>query len=404
MKKPLLLLALVLLCPLLSPGWGFFAHRTINQIAIYTLPKAMQGFYYRHMPAIVRLSTAPDERREEDPTEANKHFIDMDHYGDDPFGMMPKTWEKATAKYSADTLRKYGTVPWVIIDVKEKLTEAFRQRDSTAIVRLSAELGHYVADAYVPLHTTINYDGQLTNQQGLHSLWESKLPERHMSEWKLDSEKGEYLKDPQRSVWQVIQESYGFLGATFDMEEKVTRTFTPETKYVFSHKYGKTRRAYSDAFADAYNKEVGAQVAFRLKLAPTMVSSLWLTAWQDAGKPDLDALLASRPGKAEKEKLEAELKVWSKNELIPQDMLLALHKQAAVERPDLINSAKDMAPILTEEAAVAAPPAVPAPVAGAPAPAVAPEKVKVKSKTSEGTEKRKEKKKKEPKKADDGWG
>jgi len=400
MTKRLFLLALVLLCPFLAPGWGFLAHRTINQIAVYALPKAMQGFYFRHLPELVRLSTAPDERRDDDPTEATKHFIDMDHFGDDPFGMMPKTWEKATAKYSADTLRKYGTVPWVIIDVKDKLTEAFRQRDTAAIVKLSADLGHYVADAYVPLHTTINYDGQLTNQQGLHSLWESKLPERHLADWKLDSEKGEYLKDPQRAVWQAIQESYGFLGDTFDKEEKVGRTFTPETKYVFSHKFGKTRRSYSDAFADAYHKEVGGEVAFRLKLAPTLVASMWLTAWQDAGKPDLDGLLSKKPSKEEKEKLDADLKAWSKNELQTQDLLLATHKEKAVERVDQINSAKDMAPILEE--AAPAPAASPSATPAA-APVAAPEKVKVKTKTEEGSKKVKEKKKKEEKKGNDGW-
>ncbi|MCB2408331.1 zinc dependent phospholipase C family protein [Hymenobacter lucidus] len=398
MKKHLLTLALVLLCPFFSSGWGFLAHRTINQIAVYTLPKSMQGFYYRHLPEIVRLATAPDERRDDDPKEAPRHYIDMDHFGDDPFGAMPKLWEKAIAKYSADTLRKYGTVPWVVLETKESLTQAFRQRDSAAIVRLSAELGHYVADAYVPLHTTVNYDGQLTNQHGMHSLWESKLPERHLADWKLDSEKAEYLKDPLRSIWTVVQESYGFLGDTFDKEEKVTRTFTNETKYTFSHKYGKTRRAYSDAFADAYNKEVGAQVAYRLKQAPTMVASMWLSAWQDAGKPDLDNLLGKKPSKEEKEKLALELKAWDKNELITQDLLLAFHKEKAVEKADQINSAQDMAPAIVDTPAPAAPAPTPATT-----PVVEPEKVKVKTKTDEGSTKRKEKKKKEEKKENDGW-
>ncbi|TGE16773.1 zinc dependent phospholipase C family protein [Hymenobacter elongatus] len=400
MKKHILTLLLVLLCPFLSSGWGFLAHRTINQLAVYALPKSMQSFYYRHLPEIVRMATAPDERRDDDPKEAPKHYIDMDHYGEDPFGAMPKLWEKATAKYSADTLRKYGTVPWTVLETKEALTEAFRQRDSVAIVRLSAELGHYIADAYVPLHTTMNYDGQLTNQQGMHSLWESKLPERHLAEYKLDCEKAEYLKDPLRAIWTSVQESYGFLGDTFDKEEKVTRTFTTETKYTFSHKFGKTRRAYSDAFADAYHKEVGGQVAYRLKQAPTMVASMWLSAWQDAGKPDLDALLGNKPGKEEKEKLAIELKAWDKNELITQDLLLALHKEKAVEKADQINSAQDMVAPPAEEPA----PAVPAPVTPAPAtPLAEPEKVKVKTKNEEGSSKRKEKRKKEDKKENDGW-
>jgi hypothetical protein len=383
MKKPFLLfLCLALLVPVTSPGWGFFAHRTIAQLAVYTLPSSMQTFYFRHMKTLVRLSVAPDERRDSDPKEASKHYIDMDHFGDNPFGAMPKAWDKAEAKYTADTLQKYGTVPWTVMEVKEKLTDAFKQRDTAAIVRLSADLCHYVADAYVPLHTTENYDGQLTNQEGLHSLWESKLVERHIGEYKLDAAPAKYLKDPLAGIWTVIQESYGFLGETFDREEKVSRKFTPETKYVFSHKYGKTRRSYSDAFADAYHKEVGGMVAFRLKQAPTFVSSLWLTAWRDAGSPNLSEMMGKKPGKAEKDSLAAQLKVWKDNELLGQQMLLATRKQTAVVQTDQINSATDMAPV---------------PDAGEPAPAPAApddksaEKVKVKTKTEAGTDKVKEK-------------
>ncbi|SNR71788.1 MULTISPECIES: zinc dependent phospholipase C family protein [Hymenobacter] len=401
MKKLFLTLFIVLLCPLLSPGWGFFAHRTIAQLAVYALPSSMRGFYYRHMGELVKLSTAPDERRDQDPSEASKHFIDMDHFGEDPFGAMPKAWEKATAKYTADTLHKYGTVPWTVVEIKEKLTEAFKKRDTVAIINLSADLGHYIGDAFVPLHTTENYDGQLTNQQGLHSLWESKLPERHIAKYKLDCDPAKYLKDPQAAIWQVVQESYGFLGDTFDQEEAITRRYTPETKYVFSHKYGKTRRAYSDAFADSYHEKVGGQVAFRLKLAPTMVASMWLTAWKDAGSPDLDGMLAKKPSKEEKEKMDVELKAWSKNELVDQQLLLALQKEKAVERPDLINAATDMAPI-QEEAAPAA-----SPIPGAPPVPAGTTKVKVKSKPAAApAQKEKVKtdkpvKKKKP--ASDGW-
>ncbi|MBC8085536.1 MAG: hypothetical protein H7Z21_20245, partial [Hymenobacter sp.] len=363
MKKPfLLLLCLALLVPVTSPGWGFFAHRTIAQLSVYALPSGLQPFYFRHMKEIVKLSTAADQRRDADPAEAPKHYIDMDHYGDDPFGLMPKAWDKAEAKYTADTLRKYGTVPWEIMEVKDKLTAAFKIRDTVAIVRLSADLSHYVADAYVPLHTTVNYDGQLSNQVGLHSLWESKLPERHIAEYKLDNASAKYVKDPLNDIWTVIQESYGFLGATFDLEEKVTRNFKPETKYVYSHKYGKTRRSYSDAFADAYHKEVGGMVAFRLKLAPTFVSSLWFSAWRDAGSPNLTELLARKPSREEKERLDQQLKAWKDNELVPQQLLLALEKEAQVTKADRINSAEDMVEPVLETAAPAVPaaPATPA--------------------------------------------
>ena len=176
--KKILLPAVLSLLAVLVPGqhpaqaWGFFGHRVINQVAVYELPSAMQPFYYRHMAELVRQSTAPDERRNSDPSEAPKHFIDMDHYSEDaPFSKMPRQYDQAVEKFTADTLRKYGTVPWVIMETKDNLAEAFRQRDTVAIIKYSAELGHYVGDAFVPLHTTINYDGQLTDQKGLHSLW-----------------------------------------------------------------------------------------------------------------------------------------------------------------------------------------------------------------------------------------
>jgi hypothetical protein len=410
MKKLLLTLFIVLLCPVLSPGWGFFGHRTITQLAVYSLPSPMRGFYYRNMGKLIKLSTAADERRDQDPAEASKHFIDIDHYGDDPFGLMPKLWEKAVAKYTADTLRKYGTLPWAVIETKDKLVKAFREKDTTAILALSADLGHYVADAYVPLHTTENYDGQLTKQEGIHALWESKLPERHIGKYKLDNEPGRYEKDPLKDIWQVIQESYGFLGDTFDKEEEVTRKYTPETKYVFSHKYGKTRRSYSDAFADSYHEKVGGQVAFRLKLAPTMVASMWMTAWKEAGSPDLNALLKKSPSKEEKEKLDVELDAWKDNQLLEQGLLLSMQKVQAEARPDLINAARDMAPLPADaEAATPKPAAAPAgPVPGAPALPAGTTKVKTKTKPADGPAQKEKSKSEKPAKAkkkpaSDGW-
>ena len=392
MKKVFLpvLLAALLLTHGPASGWGFFGHRTITQIAVYELPAAMQAFYYRHMAELVRQSTAPDERRNDDPTEAPRHYIDMDHYSEDnPFGKMPRQYDKAVEKFSADTLKKYGTVPWTVLEVKENLTEAFRQRDTLNIIKYSAELSHYVSDAFVPLHTTINYDGQLTDQKGLHSLWESQLPERFINDYKLDGEPAKYIKSPLDAIWGVLQESYGFLGETFDRASRIEKTMKPEVRFTFSHRYGKTSRRYSDAFADAYEKAVGGMVDYRLKGAPNMVSSLWLTAWQDAGKPNLaEVMTPAKPTKEEKEKLSIELTAWKKNTLSQDQLLLAQQKAKKVEVADEIKSAKDMAEPPAEAEAPALAPAAPAPTEPAPA---APDKLKVKTKGKDGTEKIKEK-------------
>ena len=392
MKKLLLSLGLAaLLLGRAAPvarAWGFLGHRVITQVAIYELPAGMQAFYFRHMAELVRLSTAPDERRNQDPTEGPKHFIDLDHYSEDnPFAKVPRNYDEAVAKFSADTLKKYGTVPWVVIETKNKLAAAFSERDTVGIIKYSAELSHYTADAFVPLHTTVNYDGQLTGQTGLHALWESQLPERYLTAYKLNGEEAKVLKDPLASIWGVLQGSYGFLTATYDLESKVSKGFTPQTKYAFAHRFGKTQRRYSDAFADAYEKEVGGQVAFRLKGASPMVASMWLTAWQEGGRPDLEKLMAPpKLSKDEKEQLTTQLKAWKNNSLANEQLLLAQQKQQKVIAPDEIKATDgEAAPPPPPEPAAPAAPAAPTPPA---APNV---KVKVKTKGPTGPDKQKTK-------------
>ena len=397
LKKTFLLLALTgLLATGGARAWGFLGHKVINQVAVYCLPSAMQPFYYRHMAELVRLATAPDERRATTPGEAPRHFIDMDHYSeDDPFGKVPKAYEKALEKFSADTLKKYGIVPWVVLEMKDSLTSAFQRRDTSDIIRFSAELGHYLGDAFVPLHTTVNYDGQLTNQNGLHGLWESQLVERNLTSYHLDSAPGTYLKDPQAAIWATVQQSYGFLGETLDRALKLEKQFPPSTRYTFSHRYGKTQRRFSDAYADAYEKEVGGQVAFRLKGAPTLLASFWLTAWQDAGKPDLSALMhPTKLTQHEKDLLKDELAA-RKNHTLSSDanLLLALQKTKKAEDADEIKAADvPAAPAPTTEApapAAAQPVLAPVPPAPAATAGALPTKVKVKTKSEDGSSKQK---------------
>ncbi len=58
-----------------------------------------------------------------------------------------------------------------------RLTTAFKNKDPAKILKLSAELGHYIADFHVPLHASSNHNGQYTNQKGIHGFWESRIPE-----------------------------------------------------------------------------------------------------------------------------------------------------------------------------------------------------------------------------------
>ncbi|MDJ0367089.1 zinc dependent phospholipase C family protein [Hymenobacter sp. H14-R3] len=394
MKKTLL--SLGLLAGLLGPAapaaraWGVVGHRVITQVAVYELPTAMQAFYFRHLPELARLSTAPDERRGQDPQEGSRHFIRLDHYSEDnPFAKIPRTYDEAVEKFSADTLQKYGTLPWAVLDAKQQLVAAFRARDTVAIILRSAELSHYAADAFVPLHTTVNYDGQLTGQTGLLALWENQLPERFLKDYKLDGEESKVLKDPLAAIWLVLQNSYGFLTSTYDLEAKTSKGLKAQTKYTFSHRFGRTQRRYSDAFADAYEKEVGGMVAFRLKGASPLVASLWLTAWQEAGRPDLAQLLVPpKLSKEEKDHLTTQLKAWKANTLYQDQLLLALQKEKKSVDADEIKAAEgEAAPPPPPELVAPAAPKQKAPLT--PAATAPPAKAKAKTKGPEGTNKQK---------------
>src|SRR5471030_778158 len=142
MKQKLSLLLLCAITLTLCCSWGFFAHKRINRIAVFTLPKGMAAFYMANIDYITEHAVDPDKRRYVDSSEAPRHFFDADHYGKQPFARMPQRWEEAERQYSADSLDKYGTVPWAIQYQYYKLIRAFKDKDTSAILKTSANLGH----------------------------------------------------------------------------------------------------------------------------------------------------------------------------------------------------------------------------------------------------------------------
>ncbi|MHA6249178.1 zinc dependent phospholipase C family protein [Pontibacter sp. CAU 1760] len=323
MKRLSLLVAAFLVCSALSYGWGFFGHKLIHQLAIYNLPKDLQGFYYKHQDYMVTKSVRPDERRNDDPAEAPRHYIDIDVYGEEAVHTMPEGWEAAAARYTADTLLKYGIVPWHVVKMQERLTNAYKQRNVDSILYYSADLGHYIADAHVPLHTTVNYDGQLTNQKGMHSLWESKLPELFAHTYKLKAQKANYLPDTEKQIWKVVRHTYSLIPNTLDYEREVSQNFTNDTKFDQVERYGKVRQYYSDAFAKAYQEKLGTMVEAQMTAAAEEVANFWYTAWVDGGKPDMDKLMQEQLSKAEKKQLKKERKAFRKGQLFEKELVVA---------------------------------------------------------------------------------
>jgi hypothetical protein len=275
--------------------WGFFAHPRINYYAVFLLPPQMMVLYKPNIDFITEHAVDPDKRRYVSSEEGQRHFIDIDYYGKYPYDSLPRKWEDAVAKYSETTLRVNGIGPWWVQIMYSRLVNAFKERDQAKILKFSAELGHYIADAHVPLHTSTNHDGQLTGQQGVHAFWESRVPELLADkEWSFFIGKAEYIKNTAGFIWKRVVESGAEADSVLACERQLNIKFSADKKFAFEERNGKIVRQYSSAYTKAYNELLKGMVERRMRGSIYAVASFWYTAWVDAGQPDL-AKLSNKP-------------------------------------------------------------------------------------------------------------
>ncbi|MEO6150847.1 MAG: zinc dependent phospholipase C family protein [Mucilaginibacter sp.] len=271
----------------LCSSWGYFAHYRINRLAVATLPKGMSAFYKAHISYITEHAITADKRRYVDSTEIPHHYFNADRYGRQPFKTMPRKWKDAVAKYSQDTILKNGTLLWTIQQNYYWLVKAFKEHDTTAILRTSANLAHYVADAHVPLHLILNYDGQLTGQTGIHSLWESRLPEYFSYKYNLKPGKAHYIDNPLTEAFKICRSSFNSADTVLRMERILNKRFPPDKKYAMVKRGNKMVKDYSVEYCRAYHKMLNGMVERRMCAAIQSAGSFWFSAWVDAGQPTL---------------------------------------------------------------------------------------------------------------------
>ncbi len=277
----------LLSCMILLTSWGFYAHKRIARLAVFTLPSEMIGFYKSNINIITENAVNPDKRRYVDSLEAHKHYLDADHFGSSPFDSIPKKWKDAVNKYSEDTLKAFGTVPWAIEKTYYRLIKAFENRDSSAIIKISADLSHYIADAHVPLHVTENYNGQLTGQLGIHSFWESRLPELYSGSYDYFVGKAYFIDHPLTEAWKIVKNTFSLVDSTLAIERRVNKSFPPDRKYSYSERNGKVIKQYSEEYARTYHDALSGMVENQMRKAILATGCFWYSAWVEAGQPDL---------------------------------------------------------------------------------------------------------------------
>lgn len=359
-----------------AQAWGFWAHKRINRMAVFTLPPEMLGLYKKHIAYLTDKATAPDMRRYAVQGEAPRHYIDIDQWGTYPFDNLPRTWNGVQEQYwelwvvyNGDSLRlsgpgdvrssedsvwfkgpgvaqllgrdslyldrkayrefrfaefpygslfepqnlpvekvrqllgqpveaawvedhfsEEGIIPYSLPQFLKRLTRAFEAQDLKQILRLSADIGHYVGDAHVPLHTTVNYNGQLTGQKGIHGFWESRLPELFAEDYDFLIGKAAPTGEPEWLIWQAVFESHRALDSVLMFEKELSESFPEDQKYGYESRNNVVRRVYSRDYSAAYHDRMAGMVERRMRMAISRLGTLWYTAWYRAGQPDLRPL------------------------------------------------------------------------------------------------------------------
>jgi hypothetical protein len=259
--------------PASASAWGFEPHKYIMARAIPLLPAAIRPFFLKYQTTIVEHVIDPDLWRtagwEQEPP---RHFLDMDAYGPYPFPNFPRDRDEAVKRYGAEFVDKNGQVLWRGAEIYGKLVEAFRQqapysRDN--IKFFSSVLTHYISDAHVPFHAVLNYDGQLTGQQGIHSRFETELFERH------------------RAVLRVMPGAPAPIGNARDfIFDALLGSFPLAQTILDADKAAATgREFYDDQYFRTFFGKVRPILERRLGDSITAAASMITAAWVEAGRP-----------------------------------------------------------------------------------------------------------------------
>lgn len=303
-------------------AWGVWGHNRINKGAVMSLPPEMGMFFYNHVDFITEESTIPDIRKHtlEDKAEGPRHYIDLERYKYRSGEHMPRTTSEAIAKYCKDTVDRYGILPWYIQELTVKLTKAFADKNKTEILFLAADLCHYISDAHMPLHTSINHNGQLTGQEGIHAFWEAQLPELFGKLYKLNTGEAHYIPDIEKATWKIIDSSHNKVEVLLGVEYKMKKDNPIDRQYVIGadgkpskNKYGQPVHTYE--YAHVYHELLNGMVEKQMKSAIKLTADFWYTAWVNAGKPNLNELDPEYVTARNKEFYDEDLTYWKKGKV-----------------------------------------------------------------------------------------
>ena len=280
------MLTAIVLAPSTASAWGFEAHRFIVARAIDILPEPLRPFFEANRAFIVERAIDPDLWRNAGFTEEPpNHFLDFDAYGPYPFKDLPRNYDDALRTHGLEKLKQNGLLPWRTYEIAGRLVRGFEavhkngQYAESDIRFFSAIIGHYVADAHVPLHAVLNYNGQLTGQTGIHYRWEGELFIRYEKQLAIKPGALKPITNERDFIFETLLESSQLADDVLAADKKAIGN----------------RDVYDDQYFATLFAETRPMLEKRLNDAINGVASMITSAWEQAGKPTLTATPRPRP-------------------------------------------------------------------------------------------------------------
>ena len=273
-------------------AWGLDVHRMITRRALTGLPAELKPFYAARADFIVEHSIDPDmwriaglktDRGDEPPN----HFLDMDGLDDPrPFKNVPRDWDAYVAKYGAERANRMGRLPWRVEEVYRTLVDAFREVGKNPngfgaenAAYLTAVISHYIEDAHQPFHGVLNYDGQATNQRGIHSRFETDVVLRHAAALKLRPVVVQPIPNVKDFIFETLITGEALVQSILDADRKATAG----------------REFYDDGYFKVFDAGVRPIVERRLSEAASGLASVIAAAWIEGGRPAMPASRTALP-------------------------------------------------------------------------------------------------------------
>jgi hypothetical protein len=252
-------------------AWGPPAHRLVNNWAVETLPPEIRGFFAANRQFLIDHANDPAEWMKKDRYEGKRHYLYLDKYGMFPYLDLPHSFQRAVEKFGSGRINRDGVLPWQIGDYSLRLTNSLKAQNWPEARLNAAVLAHYVADAHDPLHTTSNYDGQLTGQTGLASRFGLSLIERYQGFFIFRPIPAAKIDDPTEYAFQAVLEANTWVNQIVLFDRRAVEDF----------------RDFNDDYFDRFYSQAGSIVVREINAAACDAGSYWYTAWLNAGRPAL---------------------------------------------------------------------------------------------------------------------